>query len=209
MPGLLRYPSISAKQIAFVYANKLWVVGREGGQAVPLATPPGSVRQPRFSPDGAQVAFTGNYDGNFDLYTIPVEGGLPTRATHHPAAERLCNWTPDGKLLFASNGLTGQARQDQLFYRVPEWRHARETARTLWRRCSPQPGRTFFSRTHPRLPTIAPGNAIGAGGRRTSGCSICKPKRPKRLRIGKARILSRCGREAASTTCRMAGRNTA
>jgi tricorn protease len=113
--GLLRYPSVSAKQIVFVYANKLWLVGREGGQAVPLATPPGSVRQPRFSPDGARVAFTGNYDGNFDLYTIPVEGGLPTRATHHPAAEHLCNWTPDGKLLFASNGLTGQARQDQLF----------------------------------------------------------------------------------------------
>ena len=113
--GLLRYPSVSAKQIVFVYANKLWLVGHEGGQAVPLATPPGSVRPPHFSPDGTRVAFTGNYDGNFDLYTIPVEGGLPVRATHHPAAERLCNWTPDGKLLFASNGQTGQARQDQLF----------------------------------------------------------------------------------------------
>ena len=113
--GLLRYPSVSAKQIVFVYANKLWLVGHDGGQAVPLATPPGSVRAPHFSPDGTRVAFTGNYDGNFDLYTIPVEGGMPTRATHHPAPERLCNWTPDGKLLFASNGLTGQARQDQLF----------------------------------------------------------------------------------------------
>lgn len=118
--GLLRYPSVSAKQIVFVYANKLWIAGHEGGQAVPLATPPGSVRQPKFSPDGTRVAFAGNYDGNSDLYTIPVEGGLPTRATHHPAAERLCNWTPDGKLLFATNGLAGQARQDQLFTVSPE-----------------------------------------------------------------------------------------
>ena len=113
--GLLRYPSVSAKQIVFVYANKLWLVGHEGGQAVPLATPPGRVGLPKFSPDGTRVAFTGNYDGNPDLYTIPVEGGLPTRATHHPSGERLCNWTPDGKLLFASNGMVGQARQDQLF----------------------------------------------------------------------------------------------
>ena len=113
--GMLRYPSVSAKQIVFVYAGKLWIVGREGGQAIPLATPPGRVTLPKFNPNGTAVAFTGNYDGNADLYTIPAEGGLPTRVTHHPSAERLCNWTPDGKLLFASNGFVGQARQDQLF----------------------------------------------------------------------------------------------
>ncbi len=113
--GMLRYPSVSAKQIVFVYANKLWIVGREGGQAIPLATPPGRVALPKFNRDGTTVAFTGNYDGNPDLYTIPAGGGLPTRVTHHPAAERLCNWTPDGNLLFASNGFVGQARQDQLF----------------------------------------------------------------------------------------------
>ncbi len=116
---MLRYPSVSAKQIVFTYANKLWIVGREGGQAIPLASPSGRAILPHFNKDGTTVAFTGNYDGNYDLYTIPAEGGLPTRVTHHPSAERLCNWTPDGKLLFASNGLVGQARQDQLFVVPP------------------------------------------------------------------------------------------
>lgn len=100
--GMMRYPAISARQIAFVYVGKLWLVPREGGKAVPLATPPGQVMLPKFSPDGSTVAFTGNYDGNPDLYTIPAEGGMPTRATHHPDRELLCGWTPDGKLLFSS-----------------------------------------------------------------------------------------------------------
>ena len=113
--GLLRYPAISAKQIAFVFGNKVWLVPREGGEAVPLASPAGHVALPKFSPDGSTVAFTGNYDGNPDLYTISIDGGVPTRVTHNPAAEMLCNWTPDGKLLFSSNYSSGIARTEQLY----------------------------------------------------------------------------------------------
>ena len=51
--GLLRFPAISAKDIAFVYANKLWLAPRTGGTALPLATPPGHVMLPKFSADGA------------------------------------------------------------------------------------------------------------------------------------------------------------
>jgi len=115
--GMLRYPDISATHIAFVYADDLWMVPREGGQAVPLASPPGAELLPRFSPDGKTLAFVGNYDGNRDLYTLGVAGGLATRITHHPLPEQLCDWTPDGgSLLFASGHaapLTG--RQAQLF----------------------------------------------------------------------------------------------
>jgi tricorn protease-like protein/C-terminal processing protease CtpA/Prc len=118
--GLLRYPCVSAKEIAFVYANKLWIVPKDGGTALPLATPPGRVMLPKFNAAGTMIAFTGNYDGNPDLYTIPTEGGQAFRVTHHPAAETLCNWSPDNKLIFASNGLAGQARQDQLFVVPPK-----------------------------------------------------------------------------------------
>jgi tricorn protease len=118
--GMLRYPCVSAKEIAFVYANKLWLVPREGGTALPLATPPGRVLLPKFNANGSMIAFTGNYDGNPDLYTIPTQGGQAFRVTHHPSAERLCNWSPDGRLLFSSNGLVGQARQDQLFVVSPK-----------------------------------------------------------------------------------------
>ena len=114
--GMLRFPGVSASHIAFVYANDIWIVPRAGGQAVPLASPPGLESFPRFSPDGKTIAFVGNYDGNRDLYTIPVDGGTPTRVTHHPGAETLCGWTPDGKsLLYFTNGLAGRNRIVELF----------------------------------------------------------------------------------------------
>ncbi|NOT28902.1 MAG: peptidase S41 [Planctomycetes bacterium] len=113
--GMLRFPDVSATHVAFVYADDLWMVPREGGVALPLASPAGVEGLPRFSADGQTIAFTGNYDGNRDLYTLPVAGGVPTRVTHHPAAETLCGWTPDGRLLFFTNGLTGRNRQVQLF----------------------------------------------------------------------------------------------
>lgn len=104
--GMLRFPDVSATRIVFTYANDLWLVPRDGGTAIPLASPPGLELFPRFSPDGGTIAFTGNYEGNRDLYTIPVEGGIPTRVTHHPETEALSDWTPDGRLLFEWGGLS-------------------------------------------------------------------------------------------------------
>ncbi len=113
--GMLRYPDVSASHVAFVYANDIWIAPRTGGVATPLASPPGSEQFPRFSADGKTIAFVGNYDGNRDLYTISIDGGVPVRVTHHPAAETLCDWTPDGRLLFFYNGQAGLQRQVQLF----------------------------------------------------------------------------------------------
>ncbi|MHC4427972.1 MAG: S41 family peptidase [Planctomycetota bacterium] len=114
-PGLLRFPDVSQTHIVFVYANDLWIVPRDGGTAVPLASPPGTELFPKFSDDGETIAFVGNYDGNRDLYTVPRRGGVPTRVTHHPSSEVLCGWTPQGELLFFTNGLAGLSRQVQLF----------------------------------------------------------------------------------------------
>src|SRR5690606_40358947 len=58
----LRYPDVSATHIAFVYGGDIWVVPKEGGVANRLTTPPGEESFPRFSPDGSEIAFTGNYD---------------------------------------------------------------------------------------------------------------------------------------------------
>ena len=117
---MLRYPDVSADKICFVYANNIWVVPRGGGAASPIASPPGAESFPKFSPDGQAIGFVGNYDGNRDLYTISVAGGIPNRVTHHPAGETLSDWTPDGKLLFLSNGLAGLQRQTQLFTVSPK-----------------------------------------------------------------------------------------
>lgn len=117
-PGMFRYPDVSASEIVFVYANDLWVVSREGGLARPIASPPGQETFPRFSPDGASVAFVGNYEGDRDLYTVATAGGIPFRVTHHPGNERLNDWTSTGDLLFSFNAMTGNPAQQQL-YTVP------------------------------------------------------------------------------------------
>jgi tricorn protease-like protein/C-terminal processing protease CtpA/Prc len=113
--SLFRYPDISRDSIVFVYANDLWIVSRTGGEARPLASPPGSEVIPRFSPDGSKVAFMGNYGGGRDLYVISVRGGVPQRATHHPGTELLTEWTSDDRLVFASNDLGGLTRATTLW----------------------------------------------------------------------------------------------
>ena len=113
--SMMRYPDVSSSHIAFVYADDVWLVSREGGRAIPLASPAGGESFPRFSPDGQQIAFSGNYDGNVDIYTTPVEGGIPFRVTYHSNSERVCDWTFDGNLLFAASGLGGLRRHTQLF----------------------------------------------------------------------------------------------
>ena len=83
-PLLLRKPTISKTHIAFVYAGDVWIVGRDGGEAKRLTTGIGSENDPQFSPDGSMIAFTGEYDGNTDVFVIPVAGGEPKRLTFHP-----------------------------------------------------------------------------------------------------------------------------
>ena len=113
--GMMRYPDVSATRITFVYADDIWTVSREGGEASPLASPPGGESFPRFSADGRTIAFNGNYDGNNDIYTVAVDGGIPVRITHHGSRERLCDWSFDDRMVFAMNGLGGLGRQAQLF----------------------------------------------------------------------------------------------
>jgi len=113
--GMLRYPDVSRTYIVFSYANDLWLAPREGGTAVPLASPAGQELHPRFSSDGKTIAFMGNYDGNVDLYTVPVDGGVPVRVMHHPGGEALCDWMPNGKLLFFTAEMGPYRRIAQLF----------------------------------------------------------------------------------------------
>jgi tricorn protease len=116
--GLFRYPDVSKTQIVFSYANDLWLVSKDGGDAIKISSPPGVETFPKFSPDGKTIAFTGNYDGNRDVYTLPVMGGVPLRLTEHGYQDRVVDWTPDGRnVLFASNRESGKSRFNQ-FYTV-------------------------------------------------------------------------------------------
>ena len=101
---IFQSPTLSRDLIVFGYAGDLWSVSREGGRAGRLTTGVGIESAPIFSPDGQTIAFTGEYDGNTDVFTVPVSGGVPHRVTYHPATDVAIGWTPDGKrILFRSN----------------------------------------------------------------------------------------------------------
>jgi tricorn protease len=118
-PLLLRRPAISKTQLVFNYAGDLWTVGRDGGNARRLTSAVGNETSPRFSPDGTLIAFNGEYDGNQDVYVVPVAGGTPRRLTFHPAAESVLGWAPDGRsILFSSVGNSFYNAAEQL-YTVP------------------------------------------------------------------------------------------
>ena len=78
---LLRFPTTNGSQIVFCYAGELYTVAKDGGTARRLTSGPGYTSFARFSPDGTQIAFTSEYDGNREIYVMPAEGGTPKRLT--------------------------------------------------------------------------------------------------------------------------------
>ncbi|MCJ7589182.1 MAG: PDZ domain-containing protein [Candidatus Aminicenantes bacterium] len=112
---LLQQPALNERQIVFVFAGDLWSVPREGGEARRLTSGPGLESSPAFSPDGSQIAFTGEYDGNVDVFVIPTEGGVPRRLTWHPGADAVLGWTPDGKSVLFTSGREAFSRFNELF----------------------------------------------------------------------------------------------
>ncbi len=124
---LCRFPTLYDNTIVFEAAGNLWSVNRDGGVASRLTTDPGYDMMPRFSPDGKTIAFTGQYEGNVDVYTIPATGGAVTRLTYHSDVidkaptrwgpnNMVVNWTPDGQnIVFLSRMNTWNSWFGQLF----------------------------------------------------------------------------------------------
>jgi tricorn protease len=114
-PILAQKPALSQTHVVFVYAGDLWRVARGGGAAQRLTTGPGVEANPAFSPDGSLIAFTGEYDGNVDVFIMPAEGGEPRRLTWHPAPDIVLGWTPDGKSILFTSNRTSFSRFSELF----------------------------------------------------------------------------------------------
>ncbi len=113
---LLTQPAVSADRIAFVYANDLWTAALDGGDVRRLTSDVGAESNPAFSPDGRWIAFSGQYDGNTDVYVVPAAGGVPKRLTWHPGADFVQGFTPDGKaVLFTSTRFSSNRSYAQLF----------------------------------------------------------------------------------------------
>ncbi len=127
---LLRFPDIHGDRVVFVYAGDLWVAPAAGGSAARLTAHPGLELFPKFSPDGQWIAFTGQYDGDEQVYVIPAIGGVPQQPTYYPARGPLAprwgfdnqvyGWTGDGSaVLFRSLRGDGWDLTDSRLYTVP------------------------------------------------------------------------------------------
>jgi tricorn protease len=126
---LLRQPAISRELIAFVYAGDIWLVPIAGGYARQLTSGEGEELFPRFSPDGRTVAFTGQYDGRRQVYTIPVSGGTPAQLTFYndvaPMPPRggidnqVLGWTPDGTRVLFNAHRTPWSERNARPYLIP------------------------------------------------------------------------------------------
>jgi tricorn protease len=118
--SFLHEPAISDQKIVFVYADDLWTANPDGSDARRLTSHPGPESNPYISPDGKRVAFTATYDGNPDVYVIPIEGGEPKRLTWHPGPDSVCGFRPDGAVLFRSPRSVFTNRYEQFFTVSPK-----------------------------------------------------------------------------------------
>ena len=116
---MLRFPDVSADQIVFVYTGDLWIVPRHGGTARRLSSPKGPEMFPKFSPDGSRIAFSGNYDGNTDVYLVWADGGTPERLTHHPDGDLVVDWYPDGQSVLYRSRMKSPSNRFNRFFRQP------------------------------------------------------------------------------------------
>jgi tricorn protease len=115
---LMRFADVSDKHIVFTYENDLWLTSVDGGEAYRLTNGDGVEHFAKFSPDGAMVAFSANYDGGSDVYVMSVSGGEPQRLTYHPAGDLVLGWMPDGQSILFRSRRNYPNRADQL-YTVP------------------------------------------------------------------------------------------
>ena len=117
-PGYFRYPDLSGDSVVFTAEGDLWTAPYDGGAARRLTSAPGTERFAHFSPDGTQIAFTGEYDGNAEVYVISASGSPPRRLTVHPAGDEVMGWTPTGRVIFRSNRAEPH-RRTELFTVAP------------------------------------------------------------------------------------------
>ncbi|MDP9038925.1 MAG: PDZ domain-containing protein [Acidobacteriota bacterium] len=116
---LLRAPSLGEGQIAFRYADDVWVVPRTGGEARRLTSTAHVNAGPFFSPDGKTLAYSASTapGGDEDVYTLAATGGQPRRITFRPGGNYVVGWTPDGRDLLVA-GMQESVRTYFELYRV-------------------------------------------------------------------------------------------
>ena len=100
--GYYRMPAIHGRTIVFVAEGDLWRASTTGGQATRITTHLAEETNPSISPDGRTIAYTARYEGPAEVYTIPIDGGLPKQHSWEGIGATVVGWTPDGKILYST-----------------------------------------------------------------------------------------------------------
>jgi len=109
-------PAVSENHIAFVYAEDLWIAGKDGSSPRRLTIDEGLESAPVFSPDGSMIAFSAEYDGNTDVFIVPATGGIPKRLTWHPSTDIVVDFSVNGEsVLFNSQRAVYTTRHAKLY----------------------------------------------------------------------------------------------
>ncbi len=117
---LMRFPDIHKDKVVFVSGEDIWIASIDGGKAKRLTINDGSERSPKFSPDGKLIAFSGQYDGNVDVYVMDTEGGNIRRVTYHPGADQIVGWHPTKNRIVIQSSRNSFSRYSQLFLISPD-----------------------------------------------------------------------------------------
>jgi len=104
--GYYRFPTLHDDTIVFTAEGDLWRVGVQGGVAQRLTTHLGAETSAAISPDGQTLAFSAEYEGPTEVYTMPLAGGLPVRQTFHGSVARVVGWTPGGRVIYATEAFS-------------------------------------------------------------------------------------------------------
>ncbi|MBP1667149.1 MAG: tricorn protease, partial [Bacteroidetes bacterium] len=117
---IMQYPDIYENTIVFVSGNDIWKAPAEGGPAVRLTFSDGRETFPEISPDGSLVAFTGEYDGNADVYVMNINGGNITRLTFHPGQDEVIGWNSTKNKIMFNSGRNSTSRYVKMFLVAPD-----------------------------------------------------------------------------------------
>jgi len=104
--GYYRYPALRGDTLIFSAEGDLWTVDIRGGAARRLTTHPGEETHPAVSPDGKMLAFTATYEGPSEVYTMSLDGGMPTRWTYEADSSTVIGFTTDGRLIYSTRAFS-------------------------------------------------------------------------------------------------------
>lgn len=118
--SFMQYPDIQGNTIVFASGGDLWKVTAEGGTACRITFSDGRETYPEISPDGNMIAFTGEYDGNADVYVMNIDGGNITRLTWHPGMDEVVGWNSTKNKIMFTSGRNSPSRYVKMYMVSPD-----------------------------------------------------------------------------------------